>query len=66
MKDIKDRNSVETAVDGAGPGRSQALRLDKQTIRTLSGAELKLVAGAVELCIAGSARMCTLPTVRLF
>jgi hypothetical protein len=53
MKTIEDRSTVESAAeaDSASKGRkSQSLRFEKQTIRTLTGAELKLVGGG---CIAG-------------
>jgi hypothetical protein len=48
MEKIEDRNTAQSA--GAGAGRkeftkSQSLRLEKQTIRTLTGAELRLVGG---------------------
>jgi hypothetical protein len=48
MEKIEVRNSVESA-EAAGAStlrKSRSLRLDKQIIRTLSGAELKLVGGA--------------------
>jgi hypothetical protein len=50
MKKIEDRSAVQSI--GKMPGRndnvrnSQSLRLDKQIIRTLTGAELRLVGGA--------------------
>jgi len=50
MDKIEDRDTAQSAGDGAGPSkskRSQSLRLDKQTIRTLTGAELRLVGGGV-------------------
>jgi len=59
MSRIEDRNNAQSK-------KSQSLRLDKQTIRTLTGAELKLVAGAATLCLKGSGIICTLPTTRLF
>ena len=48
MREIKDHSNVQPAAEaGASKFRkSQSLRLDKQTIRTLTGAELKLVGGA--------------------
>jgi hypothetical protein len=48
MSKIENRNSAQSTAEGAGPSKSeksQSLRLDKQTIRTLSGAELRLVGG---------------------
>jgi hypothetical protein len=39
--------SVEETAGTSKPRKSQSLRLDKQTIRTLTGAELKLVGGGV-------------------
>jgi hypothetical protein len=45
MEKIKDRNTVQSAGAGAGPRKSESLRLEKQTIRTLTGAELRLVGG---------------------
>ena len=48
MKKIEDRSTVESAAEAAGAskfGKSQSLRLDKQTIRTLTGAELRSVGG---------------------
>ena len=53
MNKIEDRSTVESAAetDSASKGRkSQSLRFEKQTIRTLTGAELKLVGGG---CVAG-------------
>ena len=53
MNKIEDRSTVEFAAetDSASKGRkSQSLRFEKQTIRTLTGAELKLVGGG---CVAG-------------
>jgi hypothetical protein len=55
MKKIVDRSTVESTAetDSASKGsKSQSLRFQKQTIRTLTGAELKLVGGG---CIAGIA-----------
>ena len=49
MEKIEVRNTTQSAKETAGPSnisKSQFLRLDKQIIRTLTGAELKLVAGA--------------------
>ena len=49
MKEIAARSNVQSADEVAGASKfrkSQSLRLDKQTIRTLTGAELKLVGGA--------------------
>jgi len=37
--------SVEETAGTSKPRKSQSLRLDKQTIRTLTGEELKLVGG---------------------
>jgi hypothetical protein len=48
MNKIEDRSTVESAAEAAGASKgskSQSLRLDKQTIRTLTGADLKLVGG---------------------
>jgi hypothetical protein len=48
MDKIDDRSTVESAAEAAGAGKSsksQSLRLDKQTIRTLTGAELRSVGG---------------------
>jgi hypothetical protein len=48
MKKIEDRSTVESAAERAGANKSsksQSLRLDKQIIRTLAGADLKLVGG---------------------
>ena len=48
MQKIEERNtaqSAEKAADFSKFTRSQSLRLDKQTIRTLTGAELRLVGG---------------------
>jgi hypothetical protein len=50
MEKINDRNTDQSAGEGAGTRqfrKSQSLRLDKQTIRTLTGAELRLVGGGV-------------------
>ena len=48
MSKIEDRNTATDATVGARKSRkSQSLRLEKQTIRTLTGAELKLVGGGV-------------------
>jgi len=48
MSKIENRNTAQSTGEGAGPSKfrkSQSLRLDKQTIRTLTGAELRLVGG---------------------
>jgi hypothetical protein len=48
MKKIEERRTAQSAETAADPGKftkSQSLRLDKQTIRTLTGAELRLVGG---------------------
>jgi hypothetical protein len=48
MDKIDDRSTVESAAEAAGASKSrtsQSLRLDKQTIRTLTGAELRSVGG---------------------
>jgi hypothetical protein len=48
MNKIEDRNTVQSAEQTAGANKSrksQSLRLEKQTIRTLTGAELHLVGG---------------------
>jgi hypothetical protein len=47
MKKIEERNAAQSAekADSSKFTKSQSLRLDKQTIRTLTGAELRLVGG---------------------
>jgi hypothetical protein len=48
MKKIEERSaaqSAEKAADSSKFMKSQSLRLDKQTIRTLTGTELRLVGG---------------------
>jgi len=51
MSKIEDRNTATDATVGARKSRkSQSLRLEKQTIRTLTGAELTLVGGAGGNC----------------
>jgi len=48
MNKIEDRSTVESAAEAAGASKgskSQSLRLDKQTIRTPTGAELRSVGG---------------------
>jgi hypothetical protein len=48
MKKIEERSAAHSAEKAADPSKftkSQSLRLDKQTIRTLTGAELRLVGG---------------------
>jgi len=50
MKRNEERNtahSAETAADFSKFMKSQSLRLDKQAIRTLTGAELRLVGGGI-------------------
>ena len=50
MNKIEDRRTSQSAQETDGPSnirRSQSLRLDKQIIRTLTGAQLKLVGGGV-------------------
>ena len=57
MKEIAARSNVQPAEGVAGVSKfrkSRSLRLDRQTIRTLTGAELKLVGGG---CPVG--RSCT-------
>ena len=52
MKKIEERSagqSAEKAADSSKFTKSQSLRLDKQTIRTLTGAELRLARGFVQL-----------------
>ncbi len=59
MQKIIERSTAQSAEEGAGPSelrKSQSLRLDKQTIRTLTGAELKRVGGG------STKRMCSLIT----
>ena len=48
MKKIDERSAAQSAETAADPSKfmkAQPLRLDKQTIRTLTGAELRLVGG---------------------
>jgi hypothetical protein len=48
MDKINVRSTVQSAEQAAGPstiGKSSSLRLEKQTIRTLTGGELRLVGG---------------------
>ena len=48
MRKIEERSPDQSARKAADPSKftkSQSLRLDKQTIRTLTGAELRLVGG---------------------
>ena len=48
MNKIENNSTVESAAEAAGASKSrtsQSLRLDKQTIRTLTGAELRSVGG---------------------
>ena len=48
MNKIENNSTVQSAAEAAGASKSrksQSLRLDKQTIRILTGAELKLVGG---------------------
>jgi hypothetical protein len=50
METIEIRSTAQSADETAGPSnfrKSQSLRLDKQIIRTLTGAELKLVGGGL-------------------
>jgi hypothetical protein len=50
MEEIEARSTARSADDKAGASKSrksQSLRLEKQTIRTLTGAELKLVGGGL-------------------
>ena len=57
MDKIEDRDTAQSAPEAAGASkskRSQSLRLDKQTIRTLTGAELRLVAGGACLTATGT------------
>ena len=53
MKQIETRSTRSTA-EGAGAKfeKSQSLRLNKQIIRTLTGEDLKLVAGGGDCCCA--------------
>jgi len=49
MQKIEERNNVQSAENAADFSKfmkSQSLRLDKQTIRTLTGPELRAVGGA--------------------
>ena len=53
MNKIDDRNTTQSAGEGAGTTKSrksESLRLEKQTIRTLTGAELRLVGGGKTQC----------------
>jgi len=61
MDNIEARigQSVEQTAGASKPRKSQSLRLDKQTIRTLTGAELKLVAGGLYCSCAGTSGSCT-------
>ena len=48
MQKINERSTAQSAEEGAGLSefrKSQSLRLDKQTIRILTGAELRHVGG---------------------
>jgi len=48
MEKIEDRSTIQPADEAASHSKSrksQSLRLEKQTIRTLTGAELRLVGG---------------------
>jgi hypothetical protein len=48
MKKIEERSTAQSAETVADPSKftkSPSLHLDKQTIRTLTGAELRLVGG---------------------
>jgi|HubBroStandDraft_1064217.scaffolds.fasta_scaffold456250_2 hypothetical protein len=48
MEKIKGRRTAQSAEEGAAPSefrKSQSLRLEKQTIRILTGAELRRVGG---------------------
>jgi hypothetical protein len=48
MKKIADNSTAQSAAEADSPSngrKSQYLRFEKQTIRTLTGAELKLVGG---------------------
>jgi len=49
MREIEARSNVQSAEErvGASKSRKKSLRLEKQAIRTLTGAELKLVGGGV-------------------
>jgi hypothetical protein len=52
MKKIEERNtaqSAEKAADSSKFMKSPSLRLNKQTIRTLTGAELRHVAGGMAI-----------------
>jgi hypothetical protein len=50
---------VEETAGASKPRRLQSLRLDKQTIRTLTGAELKLVAGGMACSCGHTSQSCT-------
>jgi hypothetical protein len=47
MKKIEERQSAEKAIDPSKFTKSQSLRADDQAIRTLTGAELRLVGGGL-------------------
>jgi hypothetical protein len=54
MDRIEDRRTAQSAAETGGPGKgrkSQSLRLEKQIIRTLTGAELKLVGGGANCTV---------------
>jgi hypothetical protein len=58
MKKIEERSTAQSAQTAADPSKfvkSQSLRLDRQTIRTLTGAELRVVGGG---CLPGTC-ICT-------
>jgi hypothetical protein len=64
MKKIEEGSAAQSAEKAADPSKftkSESLRLDKQTIRTLTGAELRHVGGAG---LTNSGKLCTTHTVQ--
>jgi hypothetical protein len=56
MDTIEDRITAQSTKETAGPrhiSKSQSLRLEKQIIRALSGADLRLVGGGCNDCSCG-------------
>ena len=51
MQKIDERNTAQSAETAADPGKftkSQSLPLDNQTIRTMTGPELRIVGGGIK------------------
>ena len=47
MREIKDRSNVQSAEEGAGARKfTKKLHLNKEVVRTLTGSEMQMVAGA--------------------